>query len=229
MAVLAALSLIAALAAILAPAPVSADPYGNFSELVPGSDIRVEDSAGNASGCTLGPYVSIKGESVGALTAGHCGQDGDRVYWRGTQVGTLWRPVKRDHFDYGIIVPVTGHESVFSNPDLAGAYRPVSFYFAEELAQRLAEGAQITACSYGATTGRRCGPLRASDTDNWIITADFPSDHGDSGGPVWADTPDGTWVIGTLVARYDGTGRSIVVPIAESLYGYGVKLSVHRA
>ncbi|EUA41889.1 hypothetical protein I549_0245 [Mycobacterium avium subsp. avium 2285 (R)] len=44
-------------------------------------------------------------------------------------------------------------------------------------------GDDVTVCVDGAVLGLRCGDLIDADAD--LITADIPTDHGDSGGPMF--------------------------------------------
>ncbi|WP_148223343.1 hypothetical protein [Segniliparus rotundus] len=212
-----------------------ATPYGNFAQPVPGATITVpHNNSDTQSRCTLGPYVSIGDGRIGALTAGHCGADGDEVDWNGRKVGMLYHPVYVKDAngvtlrDFAVIIPTVS--APFNNPDIMASKPVASFYTTQELSQLLAAGQPVNVCTYGATTGLRCGALTGSSTSTEKVIAHFPSDHGDSGGPVWIDTPTGTWVVGILTAVPNSDpSSSIVVPIEDPATTYQVKVTVHRA
>lgn len=230
----AALSAIAAFAmgvGVFTAPPVAA---ANPSSITPGARIDVEHSD-TVSKCTVGPYVTYRqnGEKrYAALSAGHCGSHGEPVFWtdgNGTRrlVGNLFNPyddimgsVARDY----VLIPL---DVGLVNPAVSGMYEPVNIMTMNELSSRIVNGTPTTVCAAGTSSGERCGPLVSASGRTGRIEAKFPSEHGDSGGPVWVKTNDGIRIIGLLRGTPStDSSISVIVPIEMPLIAYDVKLVV---
>lgn len=210
------------------PATANADAL----KIVPGDKITVARDGGALSGCTVGPYMSLGNGKYGALTAGHCGEDGDPVYWndgtgRGKLVSHLYQPVAEKtaegvNLDYAMI-PLRDDQV---SPSVQGA-NIVDLATLEEL-QEASLRRDIPLCSVGITSGFRCGKLHSISFSQKLLVSDFKSDHGDSGGPVWIPTKKGAQIVGILYGGVDSTGRSLITPIEIPLEAYAAKLTVDR-
>lgn len=208
-----------------------AAPVSNAAPLIqvsPGSYLSIEHSNGKRSKCTAGPMVSLPrstGRFYALLTAGHCGNHGDTVLIeiRGNmhKIGQLTDPVDTEiggvHQDFGLLLLP---EEVLS-PVVAGKYRPSTYLSAHELSPG------INLCTYGITSGERCGPVVSSNPRTGVIRADFESAGGDSGGPVYLKNRNGSIKhVGILRGhKTDGTNDSVVVSIDMPLNYYpGIKV-----
>ena len=220
----------AAVAAMLPVFPGTAQAAA--PKINPGDQIAVLHRDGATSSCSVGPYVSLGDGRYGALTAGHCGKDGDPVYWinpngKAREVGSLYKPVNKMtsagvSLDYGL-VPV---DSTYVDPAIEGE-RVVDLATLDDIVEVRGEQ-RLKVCSVGNTSGYRCGTMRRVDSDSKLIVADFQSDHGDSGGPVWVPTDNGAVVVGLLYGGENGTGNSLVTPIELPIEAYSVRLTVDR-
>lgn len=201
------------------------------SYLYPGSTIYISNGDGKASKCTAGPIVSLPDGGMGFLTAGHCGKDGDVVKWDNgsgnrVAVGKLFHPV--DKLINGIIndYAVVSVAPKYLDMHVAGKYSQIAYITVSDLRNA---GPGVRLCSVGVTSGVRCGGMTGYDAQGYI-EADFPSDHGDSGGPVYLDDTSGGTVaiVGILRGHDENDGSSVIVPIQRALEAYGVKLSIDR-
>jgi hypothetical protein len=219
---------------VSAPSASAAPSLSSY--LVPGSQLTIYHDDGTASDCTAGPGVSFGAGRRGVITAGHCGKDGDHVYWvdgngRERQVGDLFHPIDKtinfDMYDFAL-VPV---DSSMIDTPVIGKYNPITYLTGREISNLMKSGDPIHLCSYGIASGERCGDPIIENTYGTSprITSTFRSDHGDSGGPVYAKRTDGSvGIVGVLRGQENTTKNSVIVPIELALDMYNVKLSVSR-
>lgn len=220
-----------------APMSSAAPKVASSAYLVPGSQLVIYHADGSANDCTAGPGVSFGEGRRGIITAGHCGSDGDRVYWvdgngRERELGALFRPIDKmiddAQYDYAL-VPV---DPAVIDLYVAGKYLPTTFLTGREIADIKNRGETIHLCSYGITSGERCGDIFIENPRAAVprITSSFRSSPGDSGGPVYAKRVDGSVdIVGILRGVENLTQNSVIVPIKPALDMYRVKLSVmHR-
>lgn len=223
-----ALMVLVAVMSIVAVAPANASP-AYTAPLFPGDQVFVVHSDASISTCTVGPYVSFTGNDgatrYGAVTAGHCGEDGDDVYrvrsdGSREMVSKIFGSVNdKTSRDYALL-PL--NRAFVSQ---GGPYTPNGVVLTQELAAASFQGMDVSLCAAGVTTGTRCGPL--TEVVGGRIHARFPSDHGDSGGPVWVRTANGTEVVGILRGNLlADPSVSVIIPIGVPLNAYGVKLLV---
>jgi len=206
----------------------SADP--DVQPVLPGDEVFVVHEDQTVSTCTVGPYVSYMGKDgdkrFGAVTAGHCGDNGDEVYRERDADGF------REHIStvFGAVNDKTNHDYAllpldrsFINPSTGSPYTPQGIAMVQELAAASLTGQEVSICAAGITTGVRCGPL--VEVVGGRIHARFPSDHGDSGGPVWVNTAHGTEVVGILRGNLlADPSVSVVIPIGVPLVAYEARL-----
>ena len=222
-----ALMMLAAVMSIVMAAPVNAAP--SAAPLFPGDQVFVVHSDATVSTCTVGPYVSFTGNDgssrYGAVTAGHCGDDGDDVYRVRSDgsrelISKIFGAVNdKTSLDYALLPLDRAYISQ------GGPYTPHGVMLTQELAAASFRGSNVSVCAAGITTGTRCGPL--VEVVGGRIHARFPSDHGDSGGPVWVNTANGTEVVGILRGNLlADPSVSVIIPIGVPLNAYGVKLVV---
>lgn len=153
-------------------------------------------SAGSA--CSFGWLVHSTTEAADRkymLTAGHCGTKGDLVYTRDqrgndTLVGEFVEStgdLLRDGSDYALI-------------DVTDSARQAELPFEEPRFEGWVDQAWVQAnnpqiCRVGFRTGVSCGSYL--EMKNNTIFYEGISDHGDSGGPVWAvDSNGDRWAVG---------------------------------
>lgn len=157
-------------------------------QVVPGG--KFISSSG--TGCSFGWMVYSRNETNGRkymVTAGHCGDQGDRVYIRGedgydTEVGEIVDSTGgrlSDGSDYALVEVTNTARSAqlpLTDPDFDGW---------QSQAWVAANNPRI--CRLGYRTGISCGTYL--QMKNNTIFYEGIQDHGDSGGPVWAETGDG--------------------------------------
>lgn len=174
-----------------------ADPFGVYSSI-----------------CTLGFLARYPSGEVVAFTAGHCAELAGQAQPGRTPVARYLTPdgdstpfgeyIKATRNNRGqdiAIIQVAGKNVA----PVAQAIGPVTGVSATE---DLRAG-RPEICIVGARTGRHCGVL--DDVSGTRVTwAGIPAVEGDSGGPVYAKWPDGTFtavgVVNTVHTRPDGTG-----------------------
>lgn len=203
-------------------------PYASASipGITPGDLIKI----GN-QGCSVGPYVDFKDGGVGFLTAGHCGSAGSVVEWKGKgnsylQIGTVVGSVNDKgagkHQDFAAVK--LNMNAI--RPALGGSYLVQTYLTGAELKNSMAHGGKFEACSIGVTSGERCGQL-IDVSDNETLIADFPSDHGDSGGPVFVRSASkGKYVaiVGIQNARSLSDDTTLIMQIEPILKSFGLML-----
>ncbi len=221
-------ALVAAFVSVMGAQVATADPV---PPVLPGSKVHVVHADATASTCTVGPYVSYRspaGEKLyAAITAGHCGDNGDAVYRvRGDgsreHISNIFGAVNdRTSNDYALLPLNTS----YVNPKAGVPYTPQGIILVQELAAASVQGVPVSLCSYGVSTGDRCGPL--VEVVGGRIHAKFPSSHGDSGGPVWANTANGEEVVGILRGNLIADPSvSVIIPIGVPLTAYTASLVV---
>ncbi|SDR27984.1 hypothetical protein [Tsukamurella pulmonis] len=174
-----------------------ADPFGVYSSI-----------------CTLGFLARYPGGEIVAFTAGHCAElagqarPGRAPVARyltadggSTPFGEYIKATRSNRGQDIAIIQLAGTD-VAPVAGAIGAVRGVSS--TEDL-----QAGRPEICVVGARTGRHCGVL--DDVSGTRVTwAGIPAVEGDSGGPVYARWPDGTFtavgVINTVHTRPDGTG-----------------------
>jgi len=196
-------------------------------QIRPGDTIGIRDSLGRSSGCTIGPFVDGIDGITTALTAGHCGEFGDKVYWTDPagntrKVGSIFDP-KTEEDKSGF---ANDHALVIlKSPAMASTTIRGEGIVGIASFDALKVGTPL--CSLGKTSGYRCGRVVETDPDRRTISADFFSDHGDSGGPVWVSTPEGARIVGLLYGGGFGPDLeevSMIASIETPLKDYGAKL-----
>lgn len=173
------------------------DPFGVYSSV-----------------CTLGFLARYPGGQVVAFTAGHCAElagqarPGRNPVARyltpgggSTPFGEYIKATRNNRGQDIAIIQLAGSD-VAPVARAIGAVRGVSS--TEDL-----DVGRPEICIVGARTGRHCGVLE--DVSGTRVTwAGIPAVEGDSGGPVYARWPDGTFtavgVVNTVHTRPDGTG-----------------------
>lgn len=190
---------VAALAAtVLGVAPATADT----SPLTPGSWIMIRHS-NSADLCTLG-FITIERATrhAAALTAGHCGNVGDKVYSEdgSLEYGTLVRsvrPVSDDFVTEDVaLIRFDGPDAPRSVNNRVGGKPVLGFLTAAQ-----ANALRPLLCKQGARTGVSCGTAEGGQA---VISSDrlmhvaLSGNDGDSGAPVYVPAAEGIWAIGIL-------------------------------
>lgn len=171
--------LLAAVALGLAPAASAARP------VVPGYPIY------SAAGvCTIGfpdpVYMGI------VYTASHCYDGKNTEVWSNHQRIGRFRPdlVYNKELD---LIAVRLYDSVPSRNMLCGSLgcQPIKAFWAPKVGDYV--------CKYGANTRETCGPVTEVWDDDFAM--DVPGEHGDSGGPIYLQEPDGLRLVGLFTSR----------------------------
>jgi len=177
------------LAAVAAPIVALAMPvtHANADPSVlvfPGMEIHQGSSV-----CTLG-FVDPGART--AFTAGHCRGDGAVVDRDGRPIGTL--TLFRDNTPDGATVAtdhmISDWEAISLAPDVQlNNVLPGGRTLVSDPAFAPAPG--LAVCHFGVVTGESCGTIDSVNNGWFTMANGIVSQKGDSGGPVYAVTPDG--------------------------------------
>ena len=222
--------LVSVIAAFSVTASVCAAPVAAADTYVtPGDPIVISEADGSGGICTLGPYMVVNGV-YGAITAGHCGSSGATVSLKN---------------DDGSLVPLAKLSGSTDTDSADSAFVPLPSPLIDPAASILGtlpvEGAvdmpevmqsiqlgstPLRVCATGVASARRCGNVIGANPGYNRIYARFPSDHGDSGGPVWADgVRGGVRVVGILRGKLnDDPSVSVIFPISVAVREQGGSL-----
>lgn len=206
------------------------DPDGVY----PGSGYFV-DSAEGVGQCSTGWIVGTDQEpdKTYMLTAGHCGEVGDRAYFNDPDTDTLvdigefvWkeRDSKVGGLDYGLI-ELYGDYDLFSGIPVDDSMQISGWRGADWVKEN-----KPYTCRIGARMGLSCGEYIELESD-YVYRYENISNSGDSGGAVWAQDPDtGLWYavgVTSFIDQKDGTnaGSVTIEPVMEHfdffIYGPG--------
>jgi hypothetical protein len=211
----------APLAALLAPlAPAQADP----GVLVfPGMEVRQDTNV-----CTLG-FVDLQ-QRV-AYTAGHCRGSGpvnDRAgNFIGVQTGF------QDNTPDGTTIDVNHQISDWQTIALAPEVQvnnllPSGRALVAEASVVPTKGMSV--CHFGVVTGESCGVVEAVNNGWFTMANGVVSKKGDSGGPVYTNTPDGRAVIiGMFNSTWGQFPAAVSWQAATQQAGQGVVITAGAA
>lgn len=167
-----------------------------------GSVVYIENSV-----CTLGPLVSwtdAHGEHArGALTSGHCGAKGSRVYNSHTN-------------DLLGVVTVSEYDE-FGTED----YAIIAFHDSVRVAAPLPNkgGAEPTkgmrVRAFGGVSGNRAGEV--TEVFGTSFNVSFPVANGDSGGAVYGIDTEGIHILGVIRGIDADSGGTRAVSVAHIL------------
>lgn len=195
-----------AVAATLAMTLSPASAYAATPPVHAGTEIRVGDQI-----CTLGYVLPGADGKAEGVTAGHCGKVGDSVLDKdGTYLGYIADSLDDYNGDIARIrfdgLPGGSLTTWVPNQ---GKMLPVlgSMSFADVMQT------QPILCKVGRTTGESCGPLQGAPGKAQVAFAAV-SDHGDSGGPVYALGDKGVYAVGIL---FSGSGDGGVLSGATGI------------
>lgn len=194
----------------------------NPQGIYPGSMFVVRRKDGSMFACSAGWLAKpsrFPGE-VWMITAGHCGERGDQVFYP-AENGELipagkfevsWSSAHRlGELDYGL-VNVTGAPGLSARLPVPDDMQIVGWRSWEWLAEN-----RPYTCRIGAGTGLSCGEFVG--IDDIVYRYQSISNSGDSGGPVWAQDPvtKKWYAIGTtsFIEETDATnaGALVIEPI----------------
>ena len=179
-------TLVLAMVAVASVAPVTPWPAAAEPGVVvyPGMEIRQD-----VNRCTLG-FVDVAART--AFTAGHCRGSGAVTDKDGNVIGQ--QTGFRDNTPDGATVTtdhnISDWEAIALGPDVQvndvlPAGRPLSF----DPGVVPQPGLQI--CHFGVVTGESCGTVESINNGWFTMANGITSQKGDSGGPVYVQTPDG--------------------------------------
>lgn len=185
--------------------------------------LSATDPSGTAK-CTLGPAVV-----AGFLTAGHC-SDG-----KPTEQYAQVHPDGSAPLDLGASEPTAGIDAAVIRTQvsadvtrIAGTWPVAGVLTSAGVRQLVPLGSFV--CFNGAVSGVRCGARVADEGDQLVYGA--PSEHGDSGAPVFVVNEDGRAALIGILSAGDDTGtdrKSTAVYLDTALMATGtaVRLDPH--
>lgn len=200
--------------------PVSKGGKVENAGLKPGTEIAVVSSVQgdtvNFDGCTVAFSLPGKSGMPWAITAGHCGYEGAKVYTypRGKNfseaqfLGTVRKvsisSTSNNTSDWSAIRLFTKAQQPEVDADIPSAVNTFSMREGEKL------------CKYGSTTKETCGEatrngVEVNMSDSYgggtvtgtLSEAKMCAEQGDSGGPVY----DNDGVVGVVVSSHAGNGN----------------------
>lgn len=193
--------------------------------VMPGGRFVVESADGSRSQCSFGWWVYNQDEPSRhyVTSAGHCGEKGDQVYiqdnsGRYQKVGEfVWSAFDTENrsspIDHALIELTVSPQSVEGTPAVQNL-KLVGWASASWL-----EEAQPRICRLGYRSGLSCGSYRGM-VENYMFSYDNISDHGDSGGAIWAVSPDNpreVYAVGMASYGFEedatSAGASLLAPI----------------
>ena len=194
--------------ALAGPAPSQAA----LTLVSPGEEVDYISPAGGNQFCTIGYVYTGADLHTYAITAGHCRSNTASGYARdkrsgltGNFVRTVFEPPRSGGADYALIDFSTNSlASVF----IADNHTPFTDDHPEPQVGQ-------TICHIGVSSGQHCGQIAADHgPDQYLTTGMPPSIPGDSGGPVWTQTPHGfARIIGIWLGEKTTAGRPRVRPL----------------
>lgn len=163
----------------------------NPGKIVPGGLMYRIKPNGEAYTCSMG-WMAFRNETPYIVTAGHCGEPGEVMYIPGPNGGIEIGPIVASQYerfnsgefsrDYGLIE--------ITEPSLVDPYLPTGEEIKGWRSPEWAEANGYAICKLGATFGYSCGEFIAMERDGQFSFKGY-GERGDSGGPVWARTPEG--------------------------------------
>lgn len=207
-------------------------PSTQYGSAEPGVSLLRGFDVGDIQACTIGPAVT-----AGFLTAGHCSTHGDSQAPRVAGV-TQYAEISADGDKdlLGASTPVDGLDVAVVETSrvsreatrIADTWPVAGVLTASGVRQLVPLGSVV--CFNGAVSGVRCGARVADEGDQLVYSA--PSEHGDSGSPVFVVNEDGrAALIGILNAGDDaGADRkstAVYLETALMASGTAVKLDPH--
>lgn len=200
----------------------------NLGKVAPGAKYTVFDQAGRPKGeCSFGWMLRQQNTNrVFNLTAGHCGVTGDRAFvmlpnnqlmYAGRFISSTGMP-NRIGVDADFAVIFLDNPNVQIDPTVPGVGRVqgvAGLPAIDRTEQKL--------CRLGWRSGLSCGYY--IDTPSPLVFRFRNiSDHGDSGGPVWVEGPNGRYAAGVLSfgPKVNATqiGAAAIGPVLEYLSQY---------
>lgn len=167
----------------------------NSALIAPGARFLVKGADDSTSSCSFAWWVYNKDEPRRhyITSAGHCGNKGDNVYVEDEKgkfykVGQfVWRSydpeAKNNRTDHALIELTVNPKNVYGTPMLKGAE------LAGWASPQWLEQEQPRICRLGYRSGLSCGPYKET-VGSYMFGFGNISDHGDSGGAVWAVDPE---------------------------------------
>jgi hypothetical protein len=197
----------------------------------PGDEMGTNTPSGKIRVCTLGFLTMTTDPTPAFLTAGHCAPEvGIPVFWNPDGIGA------RKVVGYSRVVQFAGDEVGSTDIALIDVGLGVDFSKSAVLNGGVSVSGVSTAadlerynptlCKQGYVSGRTCGRIvKFIGSDK--LTFETPSDHGDSGSPVYAVWPDGTF---TAVGLLNGSpvnneGVAVVQLIAPWMSSWALRLA----
>ncbi|WP_052537978.1 trypsin-like peptidase domain-containing protein [Mycobacteroides abscessus] len=204
-------------------------PATQYGSAEPGVALLRGFDTGNIQACSIGPAVKS-----GFLTAGHCSTRGDSQAPRVAGV-TQYAETSADGDKdlLGASTPVDGLdvaviETSNVSPDatrIADTWPVAGVLTAPGVQQLVPVGSSV--CFSGAVSGVRCGERVADEGGQLVYSA--PSEHGDSGAPVFVVNEDGRAALIGILNAGDDTGadrKSTAVYLETALMASGTAVKL---
>lgn len=160
--------------------------------------------------CTSG-FSAVHQGDLYLVTAGHCGDSGDRYNQGGTYFGYMEKVADNANTDIGLIkLSIDSHAGIgnYEKDNFTDWQREYEKYVGQYV------------CKNGITTGNTCGTVEDIDY-SWFghydfVAADYGSDNGDSGAPVYKG--------GLIVGIHKGTyfGYKVYTPVDQAVDYYNL-------
>lgn len=173
--------------------------------IMPGAMYAIERANGDVGFCSFGWMARLPSDRqhVYNITAGHCGDRGDKVYLpvNGQQDRSSFVPIgvfvvqsfdektAETGDDYAVIRFDPGvTQYIDASPNITALGDSTIELVGVMASDQLAKSKPYM-CHLGFRSGLSCGPFREMTTSTNVVFESI-TDHGDSGGVVWAFDPD---------------------------------------
>lgn len=198
----------------------------NPGKIVPGGLMYRIKSNGEPYSCSMG-WMAYRDDTAYIVTAGHCGEPGDVMYIPspngGIEIGHVVVS-QYDRFASGEFSRDHGLIEI-TQPSLVDPYLPTGEEIKGWRTPEWAEQNGYAVCKLGATFGYSCGEFISMERDGQFSFRGY-GERGDSGGPVWARTPEGdAYAIGVFSNLNDYAKIGLgAMSITEVMEGAGLTL-----
>lgn len=182
----------------------------------------------NGSSCSTG-FIASRDNRVFIVTAGHCGNKGDKFDIRDSRgntlrVGEMVESYVERH-GQGIVGADIGLIELYPNVrQYVDSALPMNAKLKRWITPQEAERRNMEICRLGATTGYSCGVFVSVDKAGQFYFRNI-MDRGDSGGAIFAVDRSGVWALG-VVSRVSDYNKTLGggMEIASAMRHWGLTL-----
>lgn len=178
--------------------------------------------------CTLG-FTATKDGVEGIVTAGHCVFEPQEIYqpnWPWDKIGYVQNDPDGPRYSDSAWIPITTARGI--------TYKTYPDYTVIDHVPSWNQNLDVYICKGGVTTGETCGVITAkcidtnSDSYGTLLCqyyADYSSEGGDSGSPVYMKTTNGVYLYGV---HWGSTGEYGVYSTVDEVFSDLGYMTIHN-